>query len=781
MIQQISGERTAYALHTKNSSYVLAVNDTHHVLHLHYGRRINITSIEHLMIPMEFGGGCLTSYDCENSAVMPDILLLEMSASGKGDMREPFVEIVHADGSRTSDFLFERAEIIEGKEPFATLPGSYDDKGTVEHLCIYLKDIQYDQKLELHYYVYEDCDVITRSARLVNESADEIRMERMLSNQLDFEGDDWILTSFFGSWTNEMNRTDTPIRGNRVCIGSTSGTSSNQYHPFVMLHKPYTTEDHGDCYGLNLIYSGNHYSCASHTGMNRMRFVSGINPDTFTWSLQPGEAFEAPEAVMCYSPDGYQGMSHQMHAFVREHIVRGEWKDKLRPVLLNSWEANYFDISEKKLCALAKAGKEVGIELLVMDDGWFGTRDNDTQALGDWMENKKKLPDGLKGLADKINRIGLEFGIWVEPEMVNENSDLYRAHPDWAIRIPGKPHALGRNQMLLDLSNPDVQEYIIRSMSKVFSSANISYVKWDHNRIFSDYFSQYLPADRQGEVAHRYVCGFYTIMEALTRQFPHILFEGCASGGNRFDLGILCYFPQIWGSDNSDAICRANIQHGYSYGYPMNCVSAHVSDCPNHQTLRKTPLETRYAVASFGSFGYECNLCDMKKEELDAIKEQIATYKLWREVLQHGTFYRKRNENFYEWTCVSKDKKRAVGMVLQLMTKPHMPFYTYYPQGLDEKKKYHLYSLPRKFDVREFGSLINTIAPVHVKQDSLIHHTIAKFVKMDSEVEDVTGFGDALMYGGVHLASAFCGLGYNEKTRYMSDFGVRVYYMEETE
>lgn len=320
-------------------------------------------------------------------------------------------------------------------------------------------------------------------------------------------------------------------------------------------------------------------------------------------------------SVSCngYAENGFNQMSQRLHYFIREHIVRGTWQKKERPILLNSWEASYFDISEKKLLKLAKEAKEVGIELFVMDDGWFGERMDDSSSLGDWEANAKKLPGGLKGLSDKIRGLGLQFGIWVEPEMVNVKSKLYVAHPDWTIEIPGQPHSEGRNQRILDLGRREVQDYIIESMSKVFSSADISYVKWDMNRTFSDYYSTALPPERQGEVAHRYVLGLYRCMKELTERFPEILFEGCAAGGNRFDLGILCYFPQIWGSDDTDALCRAEIEENYSYGYPLSAVSAHVSACPNHQTLRNTPLETRFQVACFGSFGYECNLCDMKK------------------------------------------------------------------------------------------------------------------------------------------------------------------------
>ena len=483
---------------------------------------------------------------------------------------------------------------------------------------------------------------------------------------------------------------------------------------------------------------------------------------------------------MTYSKDGCNGMSHNMHAFVREHIVRGEWKHKDRPVLLNSWEAAYFDINEKKLCGLAKAGRAAGVELFVMDDGWFGERNDDRHSLGDWEVNRHKLPNGLKGICDKINALGMDFGIWVEPEMVNTDSRLYRDHPDWAVDIPGQAHSEGRNQRMLDLCNPKVQDYIIESMTRVFSSANIAYVKWDMNRIFSDYYSKYLHAQGrpQGETAHRYVVALGKIMRTLVERFPHILFEGCAAGGNRFDLGILCYFPQIWASDNTDAVCRTAIQEGLSYGYPMSVVSAHVSACPNHQTLRVTPLATRFNVAAFGVCGYECNLAEMKKEDVSEIKEQISIYKKWRHTMQFGTFYRQRTGNIHQWTVVSPDKSRAVGLVMQELVQPNTQSESYNAEGLLEDALYHVYNRNLRYNVKEFGDLINTAAPVHIRQGSILHNVVAKFVTMPGELEDYELYGDALMNAGIRLKQAFSATGFSDEVRHFPDFASRLYFIE---
>lgn len=791
----IQTEKQVFVLSTKNTTYAFRVTETKHLEHLYYGRKITVRQPEALIEKHAFAPGNTNVYNCEHQNFSLEDMCLEMSSYGKGDIWEPFVEILHEDGSYTSDFLFEKAEIIEGKEEFKTLPGSYAGEHPLEHLCVTLVDESYQIRMELHYYVYEECDIICRSTKLVNCSGETIHLQRIMSTQLDFTSDDFTFTTFQGAWAREMRRVDTKMRAGKHVNASYAGTSSSRANPFVMLSKETTSEDAGDCYGINLIYSGNHYEAVQVTTYGKTRFVAGMNPQSFDYILNPQEEFEAPEAVMAYSHQGFNGMSQCMHQFVREHIVRGEWKYKERPVLLNSWEAAYFDINEKKLLNLAKAGKEVGIELFVMDDGWFGERNDDKHSLGDWEVNVKKLPNGLDGLCKKVNDLGLDFGIWVEPEMVNVESNLYRKHPEWVMEIPGKHHSEGRNQRILDLTRTDVQDFVIESMSKIFSSANIKYVKWDMNRTFTDYYSKNLPANRQGEVAHRYVVGLYRTMKVLTERFPQILFEGCSAGGNRFDLGIMSYFPQIWASDDTDAVCRAEIQTGVSYGYPMSVVGAHVSACPNHQTLRTTPIETRFHVASFGMCGYECNLCDMKAEELAAIKAQIALYKQWRSVLQYGKFYRGRSffsgdqiyhmdnsaGNVTEWTCVAEDQKKAVGMLMQKLVKPNTMFEYYQAKGLKEDTCYHFYNRVLKYDVRNFGDLVNTVAPIHIKQDSFLHNVIAKFVKMDGETEDCRVYGDTLMYHGVKLKQAFAATGYNEETRYYPDFGSRMYFMEAEE
>ena len=770
-----------FVLETNKTTYAFRVMPTGHLEHLYYGRKIRLDSDDGLKELSEFAPGNSSVYDAENNSFSFEDVRLEISAPGKGDVREPSVELINSDGSRTSDFVYTSHEISDGKAREEGIPGSYGEDAKV--LKVFLKDKENNITLTLIYTIYEECDVITRSSVLTNEGEGDITVDRIMSLHLDFDPGEYSFVTFNGAWAREMNKDIQKIGAARLVNSSSTGSSSNRSNPFIMLGRGAFDEDFGEVYGFNLIYSGNHYASVEKNPYGKLRLMSGINPQGFNWKLQKGESFTSPEAVMTYSCTGCNTMSHGLHDFVNEHVVSGAWKDRLRPVLLNSWEASYFKISESKLLRLARKAKQAGIELFVMDDGWFKGRNDDTSSLGDWVPDKKKLPHGVKGICDKIRKIGLDFGIWVEPEMVNENSDLYRAHPEWALKIPGKAHSTGRNQMLLDLTRKEVQDYIIDAMSAVFSSADISYVKWDYNRNFTDVYSEALPSDRQGEVAHRYIMGLYRVMDVLTHKFPQILFEGCASGGNRFDLGILSYFPQIWASDDTDAYQRGVIQNGYSYGYPQSCYTCHVSDVPNHQTLRRTPLDTRFNVAAFGVCGYECNLCDLNKVDFEEIKRQITFYKKNRRLMQYGRFYRKSSFDegrILSWTIASREKSEAVSMIMQSLATPNATADVLYPRGLADDVKYHIQNRKTSYDCREFGGLLNTVLPFHVKTDGFIHGVIAKFVRMDSEEESHDMYGDAMMYAGVHLKPRFAALGYNGNIRHFPDFGSRIYEINKT-
>ena len=779
MIKQLTGERDAFLLLTDNTAYAIAITPSGHPEHLYYGARIDADSLDDLLAiqqKREFEPGNAIVYSEQHPTTVLEDMCLECSGTGHGDIREPFIELVRADGSRTTDFLYKGFEITDTKPSLTGLPGSYGKDGKVEHLCLTLADDTLT--LELHYCVYPACDVITRWAKLINGGDGAIELERLLSTQLDLPESGLSVTSFHGAWAREMERSAVTIPHGKFVIESRAGCSSNRANPFFMLHSPDATEDAGSVFGFNLIYSGNHYAAVEVNAYDKTRVVQGVNPAGFRFILEKSDSFTAPEAVMTFSQHGFGGQSRNMHRFVKRHILRGEWADRERPILLNSWEASYFNISEGNLVSLAKAGKELGIELFVMDDGWFGDRSDDTRALGDWDPNPKKLPGGLKRLSKKITDLGIDFGIWVEPEMINVNSRLYAEHPDWVMQIPDHLHSEGRHQRVLDLCDPDVTDWLIKKMTDIFSSGSISYVKWDMNRIFSDVFSPYLSAKRQGETAHRCILGLYKVMGALTERFPHILFEGCASGGNRFDLGILCYFPQIWASDNTDALCRSHIQESYSCGYPQCCVSAHVSACPNHQTLRTTPLETRFNIAAFGVLGYELDVGRMFRWDKEHTRLQITLYKVWRDVLQFGDFYRICTGNVHEWLCVSDDKTRAVGVLMQELVQPNTQDHRFFCKGLDPERTYRFHNISGKVNIKLFGSLINTMSPIRIRQDGMLHNLIARFIKMGGEVEEHTAKGSVLMNAGVALRQQFSGTGYNENVRLFPDFASRMYFIE---
>ena len=779
MIRKLEGDRPAFVLDTKATTYVISISPSGHAEHLYYGTHIDITDSAHCDVfreKREFEPGNVITYSHDFNTTVLEDMCLEMSSGGHGDIREPFLELVRENGARSSDFKYASCVITDHRTPLRTLPCAYSEDGRIEHLCLTLTDGEL--VLELHYCVFPDCDVITRSAKLVNKGQRSVTIERLLSTQIDIPFSGVQVTSFHGSWAHEMNKNTATLTAGKFVIESRAGCSSSRANPFFMVHSPDTSETIGAVYGFNLIYSGNHYAAVEVNAFGKTRIVNGIQPEGFRFILKSGEMFETPESVMTFSTGGFSGQSVNMHTFVREHIVRGKWKHQPRPILLNSWEACYFNISESTLLDLASIGKEIGIEMLVMDDGWFGERNDDEHSLGDWDPNPKKLPHGLKGLGDKLAAKGIKFGIWVEPEMFNRHSRLYEQHPEWSIAIPDAHHSEGRKQRILDLANPEVVKFVTEKMTEVFSSAKIDYVKWDMNRIFSDVYSQYLPPEQQGETAHRYICGLYKVMDELTKRFPDILFEGCASGGNRFDLGILCYFPQIWASDNTDALSRAYIQEGYSYGYPQSTYTAHVAASPNHQTLRETSPETRFGVASFGVLGYECDVRDLSGDMKKKIAAQTALYKKLRDVLQFGQFYRVRSGNVHEWICVSKDKKQAVGMILQELVQPNTQAERFYAKGLDPERHYRFYSVSQRVDIKQFGSLVNTIAPFHVKQDSMVHNIIAKAVNMKGEAEDATASGAVLMSTGIALKPAFSGTGFNENVRVFPDFSLRLYFME---
>ncbi len=648
-----------FVIETNNTTYCFMVSETGHLFHLYYGKKISEKEIFELKWNTKQTGN--TVYYSKDFPYSFEDIKMEFGFPGKGDIRESLIEVTNSDGSFTVDFKYDHYEILDYKKELEGLPSSYDGNN---ELVIYLRDYKHNYLLELNYSIFDEDDVITKSVKFINESTNTIKLNKLLSNSIDFD-ENFTVTSFVGNWANEMNKVTTKVSGGKYVIESTIGSSSSRANSFFMLSKDDTLENSGKCLGFNLVYSGNHYGSISTTALNTTRVVQGINPYMFEFEIEPNESFVAPEAIVCYSEDGFNGLSKRLHGFINNHIVNKNYAGKDRPVLLNSWEANYFDISEDKLVQLAKKAKEVGIEMLVMDDGWFGNRNDDTSSLGDWYVNKDKLPNGLEGLANKIHDIGLKFGIWVEMEMVSVDSEFYRNHPDWVMSIDEDTHSEGRNQRILDLCNPMVRKYIYDSLDNMLGSGLIDYVKWDYNRIFSDVYSPTLKT-RQKETFHRYILGLYRIMKKVTSKYPNVLFEGCGAGGNRFDLGILSYFPQIWGSDNTDAITRFDIQNNYSYGYPLSCFTNHVSAVPNHQTGRTTNLTTRFNVASFGNLGYELDLIKVSGQELEEIRKQVELYKQHRHFFQYGTFEREVDDKYYYWKLKDGNIQRSCRFVKKI-------------------------------------------------------------------------------------------------------------------
>lgn len=760
-----------FSITTQHTAYCFYVTEQGFLQHLYYGQKIDTSSGWQALVPQvrHFPG---------NAAVLDGTCLedtaLEVSFPGLGDLREPFAMVETVDGS-PADLRFVQAAILPEKPPLEGLPSSIGGGQTLE---ITLADRQEGLELTVRYTAFDDCDVITRQTLLTNTGPQPVQMARLMSNQVDFCSQDYILTSFNGAWAREFEPTETPCGQGTIVSGSRCGVSSSLTNPFVILRHRNADEDHGDCYGFNLLYSGDHYACASGNAYGKLRFLQGIHPENFSWRLAPGETFTAPEAMMTWG-NGLTAMSGNLHRFIRRHIVRGPWRDKPRPVLINSWESFYFRFTQRDLLSLAKQSRDLGCELFVLDDGWFGRRDNDKCSLGDWTTvNRKKLPDGLDGLADQIRGLGMQFGLWVEPEMVSADSDLYRAHPDW---ILGRPHqAVGRHQYILDLTRREVRDHIIASMTEVFTKARPAYIKWDMNRIFSDTFSASLPPQRQGEVRHRYMLGLYHILSVLTERFPDILFESCASGGNRTDPGMLCYMPQVWLSDNTDAMCRCRMQYYASFGYPQSVMGSHVSNSPNHQVLRRTPLDSRFHVAALGLLGYECDLRNLSGEEKQRVAGQIAFYKTYRDLLQYGDLYRLRDgtDGFWQVMTVAPDKGAAITLLFQQENRPNAPALRLLAKGLDGTAAYRLWVRPVQVDLRDFGGLVNMVSPVRIRQGSLAEAAAAKVAALSSEEENITASGSLLTACGAWVKQGFSGTGYDRDTRVMGDFGSRLYLLE---
>ncbi|NBJ92011.1 alpha-galactosidase [Parablautia muri] len=630
-----------FTLQTKDSTYQMKVDENKTLLHTYYGEKTDNTDKSYLICRMDRGfSGNPYELGKDDRTYSPDILPQEYSCFGTGDYRISALKIKHVDGSRGVCLHYEGYEIKEEKYSLKGLPAAYGTGEDVQTLIITLKDSVSGINVLLYYGVFEELDVITRAVEIVNGSISPVILMKAASISLDWQMGEYDWLTFYGRHAMERNLQRAEIVHGQQSVGSIRGTSSHQYNPFAIVCERSATEEQGACYGVSFVYSGEFLMEIEKDQIDQMRLVCGIHPENFEWKLDLGESFTTPEVLLTYGKSGFAGISHSFHKLIRNHICRGIWKDKPRPVLINNWEGTYFHFTGDKLVSIAKEAAELGIELFVMDDGWFGKRDDDNSGLGDWYPNEEKLGCTLKELGEQIVALGMQFGIWFEPESISKDSDLYRMHPEWAVQIPGRKPNLSRNQLILDFSRRDVQDYIIEKLSSVLKSAPVTYIKWDLNRSICDKYSNILPAERQGEMAHGFVLGLYRVLEKLHKEFPDLLIEGCSGGGGRFDAGMLYYTPQIWCSDNTDAIERLKIQYGTSFGYPVSTMGAHVSAVPNHQTGRETPLSTRGCVAMAGTFGYELDINRITEKDKEEIRRQIRIFKRYYNVIQYGNYYR---------------------------------------------------------------------------------------------------------------------------------------------
>ena len=660
--------------------------------HIYYGDRLYMEA-DNYLLRMEEPPYTPSVNKREKSAFL-DFFPMEYPTGGIGDYRESCLNIRNAAGNMGCELHYTGHEIYKGKKGLKGLPASFATEDEAETLEITLKDGDLDLEVVLSYTAFEKENVITRSVRVQNQGKENLRIEKILSACLDMDNENFSMLSLHGTWARERHIQTGELHYGKQVISSARGESSHQEHPFIALVTNGTEQENGKVYAMHFVYSGNFMAETELCQFDNLRMTMGINPEEFSWLLTPGEEFQAPEVVMVYSGNGLGAMTRSYHDFYRNHLIRSKFKYEKRPILINNWEATYFDFNTDKLLDIAREAKKCGIEMLVMDDGWFGKRNSDNCSLGDWKVNEEKITGGLKHLVDEVNKIGLQFGIWFEPEMISPDSDLYRAHPDWAIQIAGREATQSRNQYVLDLSRPEVRDYAYECVASILRSANIAYVKWDMNRQLSDLGSSYLPKERQQELFHRYVLGVYELQERLVTEFPDLLLENCSGGGARFDPGMLYYSPQIWCSDNTDAVERLMIQEGSALIYPLSVIGAHVSDCPNHSVGRVTPFETRGHVALAGTFGYELDITKIPEEDRALIPEQTATYNKYRHLIQQGEYYRiasyRENHKYDCWALSSQDKKEVLVTYVQVLGVPNSHSRKVFLRGFDPKTTYRL-------------------------------------------------------------------------------------------
>ena len=697
-------EEKLFKLDTPRTTYCIGLIDREGFLgHVYYGGKIeNMQGAAALMRVCE--NPMTPETNARDRLSFMDSSPAEYSAHGVGDYRESSVRVSSASGHSAVLLTYESHEIRQGKEALAGLPATFGSESEVTTLSI-------------SYSVFEDTDAIARSVRFFNDSDQPVFLEKAMSACLDLDDRDFDMITLHGSWARERRMGRRRVSHGKHAVSSLRGEPGHQEHPFLALLEHTATQTAGDVYGFSFVYSGNFRMQAEKNQFDSIRVTVGIEPEDFSWKLAPGESFQTPEVILVYSGEGLGGMSRSYHDLYRKHLIRSPYRNKKRPILINNWEATYFDFNEEKLLDIAREAAGMGIEMLVMDDGWFGNRFDDNRALGDWQVNEEKLRGGLKKLVDGVNALGMEFGIWFEPEMISPESGLYKAHPDWAIAIPGRVPGLARNQYVLDISRREVRDCILEQMFAVLHSANIRYVKWDMNRPLSDLGSAAAEADRQGELYHRYVLGMYEMQERLLAEFPELLLENCSGGGARFDPGMLYYSPQIWCSDDTDAIERLTIQEGTALVYPLSAMGAHVSVCPNHAVGRNTPFETRGFVALAGTFGYELDVTALSEEDKAMVGRQTAMYHQFNDLVREGDYYRIASygdNHLYDcFQVVSKDKKESLVFYVQVLGEPNRHSRILRLQGLRGDAAYHLYEVDMQ---GEDGSVVKDTDKVYSGQ-----------------------------------------------------------------
>ncbi len=708
-----------FKLDTPNTTYMFCLVDKEgFMLHMYYGRRLSDYRTADLT-RTRFGEAVPSNHERERCA-FNDCMPFEYATHGLGDYRDDAFKVLNPDGFTATSLEYRSHRIYPGKPAIKGMPATFGKENECTTLEIVAQDPVNGLEVTLIYSAFEDVDAITRSVKIRNTGKySNVKLTKVLSTCVDFEDDDYDTIFLHGSWARERTIDRNRLGHGKHYVSSKRGESSHQEHPFLALLGAGANEDNGEVWGFNFVYSGNFIAQAEKSQFKTVRVMMGINPEDFCWNLRSGEVFEAPEVVMVYSHEGIGRMSRTFHDLYRKHLIRSKYRDAVRPILINNWEATYFDFDTDKLISIAKEASRLGIEMLVMDDGWFGKRNSDDNSLGDWVVNENKLKGGLKYLVDEVNKLGMKFGIWMEPEMISPDSDLYRAHPDWAIHIPGRKGVQSRAQFVLDLSRPEVVDYTYEQVRRILKSANIEYLKWDMNRQITDLGSAGLDSESQGELFHRYVLGVYELQERLVTEFPDLLLENCSGGGARFDPGMLYYGPQIWCSDNADAIARLEIQQGTALMYPLSTMGAHVSDCPNHTVGRTTPFETRGYVALAGTFGYELDVTRIPEADRNMIPAQTKMYHRFSDIVRLGDYYRissfHDNRMWDAWEVVRKDKTEAILTIVNVFTEANYKSLRVKMKGLDPEKTYRV----SVFDIetgedKEEGSLV-------LKGDSLMY------------------------------------------------------------